>query len=314
MSNRKKNRIQMENSSWKIWVVFIIVLLWLGYYCQYSEREERLLVRKVQMVLQSYQNRAEAGSEWWLTDFANNREKFRPVLEEKRKLIQSLLDRFKNVSSLTERIYRNFGTFSLGVYVDGQIQMPTKKDAGGLSSGICFVPETEVRSEKFISSLFWDSGRNCAMLFAFERPISVLAGHLYHEFGHALRDRVDHAKSAYAEPGTVLFAAEEAEMHNLELVVEDAVMGGVYLKAVKEILGKYKPRNYKEAASNVTLNDLLFLDKALGAINMGKRALGVVAPVHYWAIISCAIEMNGGGESEYTSAYLWMHDLPHKCY
>ncbi len=119
-----------------------------------------------------------------------------------------------------------------------QEEMLRRIDELGMLIEFIAVTEREYVSSQLPSYIFYNREWKSVLVAAIDIPESFLGAFLYHELGHAKKDRVDHAASSMQETDTDLWVSEEVEMHTLEGEVLNRASGGQLFKLYEAIIAR----------------------------------------------------------------------------
>ena len=156
--------------------------------------------------------------------------------------IKSALARYQGVNPLSRAIARMFAELKPMVYLrDGDIVQPgmTAQELQAPGFKLIYIPGDQIIKSEHPSPLYYNRQFGAGMIGAINWPDAILAGVVFHDFGHALRPALSSA-SAGASAESDLFIGEEVEMHELETLVFDAAISGGYVRWLDEVLSRNK--------------------------------------------------------------------------
>ncbi len=267
------------------------------------EQREQKAIKNLKMVSHEYAKRHRMYQEqWWLETLPTFTAKEEELFKRRRNLLVEILGKNKNMNDLTRRITTAFPTFLLA-YTDGKIVRSAETRTKTDDPNICFIPRDQIGSGHHPSMLYWDISSGSVIMAAIEMPESILPGVLFHELGHALRQRVDQSASATAPTTSDLYISEEVEMHDLEAYVDDAVNGKTYLAAVDGIVEQCHGTHPLDVMGVISSEDLERLDTILGAARVDGRIAGSVIIRHLYILGARAIERSNGGMEKINLAF-----------
>jgi hypothetical protein len=135
-------------------------------------------------------------------------------------------------------------------------------------------------------------GKGTLFLPAFNTVSStILALLVYHEYGHAMQDEIDHESFMHAKGGDLFPWEYEVPMHELGIRLLDSASSGSYSKKVSSIVGRQSFKTYRDAIASVSEGDLQYLNSlVLADDNMTKYQAGLAITEHLIAIGFCFLE------------------------
>ncbi len=120
---------------------------------------------------------------------------------------------------------------------------------------------------------------------------TILALLVYHEYGHAMQDGIEHETFMQAKGGDLFPWKLEVPMHELGIQVFDSASNGSYSKKVRSIVGRSSFKDYKDAIASVSVADLQHLNGlVLMNDSMTKYQVGYAVTEHLIAIGFCFLE------------------------
>jgi hypothetical protein len=198
-----------------------------------------------------------------------------------------LLDRYKDVSPLSRRIHGEFRQFRVSKFTNGVSYDPMPPPPDGnieammlshmMMLEVCILPPAQRNHPMLLpNSMYYYQQWQAVMVDSLEWTDEFLAAIAYHEFGHALRHRIDRAPSSTAAGNSDLWISEEVEMHELEMHVLDASVQGRFNPLLDNIIARVgdrgaSPETYQELADAITIEDWQAFDALFGIQPAGPR-------------------------------------------
>ncbi|MBU0743582.1 hypothetical protein KJ554_14715 [bacterium] len=281
-------------------VLAALVYVGIGYKKRVDEQRYKASISKIINDMYEYIFKRNNKDVWWFEsaytrDFSTRAQK----LEESKKSIINVLEKYKDTNDLMKRIAKNFKTFYTSVYLNGVSQKIYLEGDSILSSEsydieICFISKDQRKGHP--SSMYYNSGWKALLISGVRHPDILFAAILCHELGHALFHIVDKAPSAVAEPGSDLFIHEEVVMHELEADIIDKGTNGKYYQYVDNLIASLKgKKNFVDILEKIGVQDLRELDKITGAEQYGPAVARNASSEYFITIGFRFIDQWGGG-------------------
>jgi hypothetical protein len=213
--------------------------------------------------------------------------------------LRGLLDRYKDVSPLSRRIHGQYRNFLPSKFVNGISQslmnQPRQADGSELTAEqlvalfhaqsnqleVCLMtPAQRNHPDLLPNSLYYRKEWGSVMADSLQWSDAFLAAITYHEFGHALRHRVDAAPSATAPGNSDLWISEEVEMHELEYQVLDMAVQGRFSQQLDRIIDRVPESDvtlefYRSVADAISAQDWQDFDNLFGLRSAGPKMTSI---------------------------------------
>jgi len=192
-----------------------------------------------------------------------------PVMSSIRKRVMDILQRHAGTTPLCTELSSQYNNVFMAMFWEADsiwYDVWQNPNPGPNTIRVSMVP-WEMRKHPVTNNFNFVYNSGYVLTSAAQFPEPLFAGLLMHEIGHAYRDEVKKSDHNLATSNPI--AAEEVEMHTMEIEVIDAESRGQYLRLVNRIIDRVpKNHNFEEWRYNVlntiTLTDLFNLDTVLG--------------------------------------------------
>jgi hypothetical protein len=245
--------------------LIVLVPLSIGVYKAGKKKKEEQTLQLIRSTFDTYNfNKKDKVDRWWLAKVPEASIELYQLLESKKLQILMLLQKYKDLSSETEKIVRRFQGLKIALYRNGLAQC--LKPVGSPDSDpantmvICFLSRDVAQVERVFTPMY-NAALDMILVPALEIPEPLYASVLFHEFGHALRHNKFDGCPPDAE-GTTPYFTEEAAMHGLSGLILNAASDGRYYSLIAEIVDRPTSRSdFTEILAKITSSDYLKADQ-----------------------------------------------------
>ncbi len=228
--------------------------------------------------MSTYYRSVPANDHWWLTSVPEQTAENRAFFEARRKKILELIERFRSVDELSEKMCKYATTMPLSVLRIGT-NVTALTLAAGTGFNVVIIPQSEAEGFKKafnLSTFFYFRGGDEGPLFfpAITMSDAFLACSFMHECGHGIR-----------VTGKILGTQTEEEvlMHGLSLeILKRAVPE--YGQKVAQILSRSDTKGFKRMLGKITSEDLREMDTMVHGKVYGREIARVSIKQHIFSV------------------------------
>lgn len=246
-------------------------------------KEETVSEKKVLSVDKLYFAKHNTPDVFWLKGDEDSSEVRLLTLQWKDR-IRTLMSKYKDISPLSQRIWKEFESFRVSMFFQGSSR---EFLVGKISDypnypnilEVCVVPQNEMNHPTLLSStLYYRKEWGAVMVRAIDFSDEFYAAWMYHEMGHALRARVDKVND---RPRSDDWVWEEIEMHELESQILNEMSQGSFNKLQDRIIDRVESKGFTSAhaasvaSKSMTQEDLDVFDRMFHLEGIGKKASSI---------------------------------------
>lgn len=193
-----------------------------------------------------------------------------PTLESFERVTNLLKQKYADTNEHTKRINQQFKELRVGIYSKEYASFPRSDNSGNHIQRIALVIWEERNHPKYGKVNFlYENQVDVVFISALRYPEPLLAARLYHELGHAHKDRF-----AFETKNSV--AAEEVEMHTIEGEVLNRATNSQFSALVNRVIDRIPmPPSFEQwrdkVITHITREDLEQLDKITGTDHLSYR-------------------------------------------